>query len=53
VKINDLTREHLIQFGKDRAEEGAGSAAVSVDIGYIKLVIRPAAAVHGITMSSL
>ncbi len=51
VKIGDLTRERLIQFGKDRAKEGAGGVTISMDIGYIKLVISHAAAVHGIEIS--
>jgi integrase len=48
VKLRDLTRERLIQFGKDRAKEGAGPVTVSMDIGYIKLVVSHAAAVHGV-----
>lgn len=51
IKIGDLTRERLIQFGKDRAKEGAGGVTVGMDIGYIKLVISHAAAVHGIEVS--
>ncbi|ANB18788.1 site-specific integrase [Dokdonella koreensis] len=48
VKLKDLTRERLIQFGKDRAKEGAGPVTLSADIGYLKLVLTHAAAVHGI-----
>jgi integrase len=48
TKLKDLTRERLIQFGKDRAKEGAGPVTLSADVGYIKLVIMHAAAVHGI-----
>jgi len=51
VKIGDLTRERLIQFGKDRAKEGAGGVTISMDIGYIKRVISHAAAVHGIEIA--
>lgn len=47
-KLKDLTRERLIQFGKDRAKEGAGPVTISMDIGYIKLVVSHAAAVHGV-----
>lgn len=47
LKLKDLTRERLIQFGKDRAREGAGPITISMDIGYIKLVVSHAAAVHG------
>lgn len=48
VKIKDLTRERLIQFGKERAKEGAGPVTLSADLGYLKLVLTHAAAVHGI-----
>lgn len=51
VKIRDLTRERLIQFGKDRAKEGAGPSTISMDIGYIKTILSHAAAVHGIAIS--
>lgn len=51
VKIADLGRERLIQFGKDRAKEGAGGVTIGMDLGYIKLVISHAAAVHGIEVS--
>ena len=48
VKINDPTRERLIQFGKDSAKEGAGPPILSIDISCIKLIITHAVAVHGI-----
>jgi hypothetical protein len=48
VKHKDLTRERLIQFGKDRAKEGADPVTLSADFGYLKLVLTHAAAVHGI-----
>lgn len=48
VKHKDLTRERLIQFGKDRAKEGAGPATLSADFDYLKLALIHAAAVHGI-----
>ncbi len=51
VRIKDLTRERLIQFGKDRAREGAGPVTIGMDLGYIKLVIAHAAAVHGLQVS--
>lgn len=47
VKLKDLSRECLIQFGKDRAKEGAGPVTLNADFGYLKLVITHAAAVHG------
>lgn len=51
LKLKDLTRERVIQFGKDRAREGAGAVTISMDIGYLKLVVTHAAAVHGILVS--
>jgi hypothetical protein len=48
VKLKDITRERVIQFGKERAREGAGPVTTSMDIGYLELVIAHAAAVHGI-----
>ncbi|HVI60416.1 MAG TPA: site-specific integrase [Luteimonas sp.] len=48
LKHRELTRERLIQFGKDRAKEGAGPVTLSADFGYLKLVLTHAAAVHGI-----
>lgn len=48
VKLKDLTRERLIQFGKERAKEGAGPVTLTADVGYLKLVLTHAAAVHGL-----
>lgn len=48
VKLKDLSPECLIQFGKDRAKEGAGPVTLSADFGYLKLVLMQAAAVHGV-----
>ncbi len=47
VRIKDLTRERIIQFGKDRSKEGAGPMTIGMDIGYVKLIVSHAAAVHG------
>ena len=44
----DLSRERLIQFGRDRAAAGAGPVTISMDIGAIRLVMSHAAAVHGV-----
>ncbi len=51
VKIAQLSRETLIQFGRNRARQGAGPVTLSIDIGLIKLIISHAAAVHGIMVS--
>jgi len=51
VRIVDLNRERLITFGRDRAREGAGPVTLSADLGYVKLIVAHAAAVHGIAVS--
>ena len=48
VRVADLTRERLIDFGKARSKEGAGPVTISMDIGYIRTVLVHAAAIHGI-----
>ncbi len=49
-KISELDRERLIQFGKERAREGAGPVTLGIDLGYIKTIFSHAAAVHGIPL---
>ena len=51
VRLKDLTRERLIEFGKARARNGAGPVTLSIDLGYVRTVIVHAAAVHGVEMS--
>lgn len=46
-----LDRQRLLNFGKDRAEQGAGPVTLSMDIGLIKLVLSHAAAIHGLPVS--
>ena len=52
VRLGDLDRERIIQFGKSRAREGAGPVTVGIDIGYIKTILSDAAAVHGVILST-
>lgn len=47
-RLNELDRECIIRFGRQRATEGAGLVTVGMDIGAIKLVLSHAAAVHGL-----
>lgn len=47
LTLKDPTPERLIQIGKARAKERAGLETISMDIGYIKLIVSHAAAVHG------
>jgi integrase len=51
LRLGDLDRERIIQFGKSRAREGAGPVTVGIDIGYIK-ILSDAAAVHGLILST-
>jgi hypothetical protein len=34
LRLSELDRERLIQFGKERAREGAGPVTVGIDLGY-------------------
>jgi len=52
VKIADLTRERLIEFGKRRAKQGAGPTTLSIDFSFIRTILSHAAAVHGIETSA-
>lgn len=51
IRLKELTRERLIEFGKSRAKSGAGPVTLSIDLGYIRTVIVHAAAVHGLEVS--
>ncbi|MES0100537.1 hypothetical protein [Mesorhizobium sp. M0019] len=46
--IAALDRERLIHFGRDRAAQGAGPTTLGIDIGFVKLILSHAAAVHGL-----
>jgi integrase len=52
VKVPDLTRERLIEFGKRRAKQGAGPTTLSIDFSFIRTILSHAAAVHGIEASA-
>ena len=52
LRLPELDRERLIQFGKERAVEGAGPVTLGIDLGYIKTILSHAAAVHGIILST-
>lgn len=51
LRVSELDRERLIQFGKERAREGAGPVTLGIDLGYIKTILLHAAAVHGVTVA--
>ena len=50
-KIGHLDRQKLIDYGKRRADQGAGPVTLGIDIGVIKMIITHAAAVHGLDIS--
>ncbi|WP_245476750.1 tyrosine-type recombinase/integrase [Bradyrhizobium sp. Leo170] len=52
VKIPQLNRERLIEFGRKRAKEGAGPATLAIDMSFIRTIATHAAAVHGIEVSA-
>jgi len=52
LRLPELDRERLIQFGKERAREGAGPVTLGIDLGYIKTILSHAAAVHGMIVST-
>jgi hypothetical protein len=48
LNMLELDRERVLNFGRERAAEGAGPMTVGIDIGMIKQVVSHAAAVHGL-----
>jgi hypothetical protein len=52
VKLQDLTRERLIEFGRKRAKQGAGPPTLAIDFSFIRTILSHAAAVHGIEVSA-
>lgn len=51
IRIADLDRQMLIDFGKARAKSGAGPMTLSIDLGYIRTLLAYGAAVHGLPYS--
>jgi len=51
IKLNAITREHLIAYAKARALRGAGPVTISMELGYIRTVLVHASAVHGMAIS--
>jgi integrase len=52
LQLQELDRDRLIQFGKERAVEGAGPVTLGMDLGYVKTILSHAAAVHGVPLST-
>ena len=47
TKLAHLTRERIIDFGRERAKHGAGPATLAIDLSFISTVLQHAAAVYG------
>ncbi len=47
LRIPELDRGRLIQFGKERAREGAGPVTIGIDLGYVNTILSHAAAERG------
>lgn len=52
MPINQITRERLIKYGRERSQEGAGPSTLSIDISFIGTVLTHAAAVHGMQVNT-
>lgn len=50
-KIGHLDRHKLIDYGRKRADQGAGPATLGIDVGVIRMILTHAAAVHGLEIS--
>jgi integrase len=51
LKIEDVTRTALIDYGKKRAKAGAGPSTLAIDFSFIGTLLTHAAAVHGVSTS--
>lgn len=52
LRLEQLDRETLLRFGRERSAEGTGPVTLGMDLGFIKTVIQHAAAIHGLQISS-
>lgn len=52
IKLAHLTRERIIEFGRERARQGAGPATLAVDLSFISTVLQHGAAVYGYQVPS-
>ena len=50
-RIGHLDRHKLIEYGRKRADQGAGPVTLGIDIGVIKMILTHAAAIHGLAIS--
>lgn len=50
--FHELTRQRIVDYGRERARGGAGPATVAAEISYIKTILTHCAAVHGVNVPS-
>lgn len=48
LRLDQITRERLIEFGKTRAKDGISPSTLGSEFSYIGTILTHAAAVHGI-----
>ncbi len=48
LRVADLTKQRLIEYGKQRSAEGAGPATVTVDLAHLRTVLDTATCVHDV-----
>ncbi|MAN73056.1 MAG: integrase [Henriciella sp.] len=48
IRINQIDRETIVDFGRHRSIEGAGPSTIGMDISYLKTILLHAKAVHGV-----
>lgn len=51
MRLKDLNRLSLIDFGKQRARQGAGPATLAIDFSFLGTLLTHAAAVHGVEVN--
>ena len=48
MRIDQIDRETVVEFGRNRSHEGAGPPTIAMDISYLKTILLHAKAVHGV-----
>lgn len=52
LPYHEVSRQSLIDFGRNRRKEGAGPVTVGTDISYLRTIMVHAAAVQGVAVST-
>lgn len=50
--LSGLTRERLVEYGRQRRTEGAGPATLAIDFSFIGTVLTHASALHGLSVDT-